>query len=117
MLRDLATQLAGRISADVVLEDDVIFVTLTNGNGYQVYLDGFEEEPDDPFEDTPLQHHDEPPAELTDHMHVLEAILYCLGQLPSADAIRGLTSDGDHKDCEAIFKLAGDPVVLKIRPE
>lgn len=50
------------------------------------------------------------------HTDVLDVCLAALRNSPIADQISDVTTDGDHKDCEAIFKVKDEGyMTLKVR--
>lgn len=53
---------------------------------------------------------------VNDHVDLLTTCVDALRKSPYRERIRDLTTDGDHKDCEAIFHLDGVWYVIRIRP-
>lgn len=89
-------------------------VKLSNGESYTIDFDDFDAEESDEFGDDPFAPYYSP-TEVMDHVTLLDAVLHAISSSPYAGRIRGLTTDGDGKDCEAIFLLDGAPSILKIR--
>lgn len=86
------------------------FVTLKNGNKYQISVADYEFEVDEEL-DLPFIAHS--PKVIDDHFAILEQCIFAL--TGSKYQISNLSQDGDHKDCEAIFKVDGEYYVLKVR--
>jgi hypothetical protein len=107
-------------------ESDGLMVTLADGETYKITLDDFDEDTDDSDDpralrtvvmyNSPMYAYDRPEA-ITDHATLLDAALFTMSSNPAVyEAIRGLTTDGDHTDCEAIFNYHDSPTILKVRP-
>ncbi len=48
------------------------------------------------------------------HADILYVVLYVLGQEPHRSRSKGLTTDGDHKSCEAILTYEGNDIIIKV---
>lgn len=107
IVTDLATYLGVKVRGEIV-------VTLKDDE-YRVILDDLEEDEDDPIGDKPMVGTYKRPRRITDHVTLLDAILHAISRPPYRKRITGLTTDGDHNDCEAIFSYNGNPTVLKVR--
>lgn len=99
-----------------VLSDALLaaFPDFPRVGAYKIALHAYDVDPGDTFDAFPLEG-TAPPPQLDDHWDVLEAALWHLERAGLAPEITGLTKDGDHKDCEAIFLFRGEPTVLAVR--
>jgi hypothetical protein len=81
---------------------------------YEVILESIDVEDEEMTENPMVEY--KKPSKIKDHVGVLDMALYLLGNSREREKISGLTTDGDNKDCEAIFhhKEYGN-VVLKVR--
>ena len=116
LLTRIADDLAHYVGTSVTPSDGcTLDVSLGNGGSYEVSLDEFDEDEDDPIGDEPMSEGYEPPGSITDHATLLDAILHGIARSPHRKHVTGLTTDGDGSDCEAIFDFHGDPTILKVR--
>jgi len=116
LLTEIADHLAGYVGMSVTPGDGrFLDLSLANGNSYEVSLDGFDEDEDDPIGDHPMSQDYPRPDSLTDHVSLLDAILHGIARSSHRNRIKGLTSDGDGTGCEAIFDYLSEPSILKVR--
>lgn len=84
---------------------------------YTVRLDTFDCDEDDGGDGTTLDRKIKDLTAIEDHADILSACLDAMARDESIrDAVTDLTTDGDGKDCEAIFNVEGDGYyILKVR--
>ncbi len=83
----------------------------TGSEYYTVEMDDFDW--DGEADETPVDPCSKPRS-VKDHTDILEVIRYVLGQEPHRSRSKGLTTDGDHKSCEAILTYEGNDIVIKV---
>lgn len=123
LLGELATVLNDYPGTTALIQDtDHVRVQLQilHSEQYDVKLDEFyedddEDDEDDLIGDDPMTSDYIRPFVISDHVTLLDAILNFLAESPHREKITGLTVDGDHKGCEAIFNYDGAPTILKVR--
>ena len=116
LLEIIPAALAGYPGTTASLADgSALDVRLADGDAYRITLDGLGEDEGDPIGGGPMSAGYRRPDRIADHATLLDAVLHALAGSPLRGHITGLTTDGDGDDCEAMFRLRGAPVVLKVR--
>ena len=116
LLARIADDLAGYVGTSIThLDACTLEFSLADGDSYEVSLDEFDEDEDDPIGGEPMSSDYPRPGSIIDHVGVLDAILNAIADSPHRQHVTGLTTDGDGSDCEAVFHLYGDPTVLRVR--
>ena len=96
-------------------EDSTTLIVTVSDDEFTVSIDDFDEDDADPIGQDPMSDGYDRPAAVTDHVTLLDAILACLAGSDHRRLVKGLTTDGDGSDCEAIFAHDGDPTILKVQ--
>lgn len=115
LAKDIADALEARHDGQAVSFDDGTISVSIGPNAYDILIEEFDEDEDDPIDDGPIPDYEECQGGVTDHTTLLDAVRAFLAHGVHRDHVRGLTTDGDHKDCEAIFKYDDLALVIKIR--
>jgi len=103
-----------------VLNDEDFRLKIGDGEDFHVILDDFEIEEGDETNEGVTLNPGRSFVKLLDedspHGDILDACIDALAQSPICAEISDLTTDGDNKDCEAIFNVADyGYVILKVR--
>jgi hypothetical protein len=87
--------------------DETQFKVILGDNEFTVSLESVDEVDDDEIgKGQKLSKLSKPVKAVKDHVNVLDVCLHALANDDAAfKAISDVTTDGDHKDCEAIFAL------------
>ena len=96
-------------------EDRLTLLVTLPDDEFTVSIDDFDEDENDPIGDDAMSEGYGHPIEITDHVTLLDAILACVSVSGHRRRIKGLTTDGDGRGCEALFAYDGDPTILKVR--
>lgn len=96
-------------------EDGLTLLVTLPDDEFTVSIDDFDEDEDDPIGDDAMSEGYGRPVEITDHVTLLDAILASVAGFGHRRLIKGLTTDGDGRGCEAVFAYDGNPTILKVR--
>lgn len=105
-----------RVTTSDVYDGDRFEVTPVGGNKYTVKIDEADVEPDEGVGVSLPDLRTRAVPAVKNHVDILDVCLHALKASDYAKHLEGVTTDGDHRDCEAIFYTEDDGwLSLKVR--